>query len=254
MKKITSHIPNFITSLNLLCGCFAVVFAFQGIDYLAVSAVLIVLGSVFDFFDGTAARVLKAYSAIGKDLDSLADLISFGFAPSVILYQLMQHALFGGAFSFASQATVIQYVLLFSPFLITVFSALRLAKFNNDSRQTESFIGLTTTANGINVSALALLFHFHSEDEFVKGLLLNTWFVVFYVVLFSFLLVSELPMFSLKFKSLAFGKNKIRFLFLAISLLLIATLQWFGLVLVIPTFIVLSVIIWLAGFKSETSK
>ncbi|OZA56958.1 MAG: CDP-diacylglycerol--serine O-phosphatidyltransferase, partial [Sphingobacteriales bacterium 39-40-5] len=142
MKK---HIPNSVTCLNLFSGCLGIVFAFQG--NLIWASYAIVIAAVFDFFDGMLARLLKAYSDIGKELDSLADMVSFGVLPSVIIYQL---------FALSPQIDFGADWLSFSAFIIAVFSALRLAKFNIDTRQSENFIGLPTPANALLIASFPL--------------------------------------------------------------------------------------------------
>ncbi|RZK32871.1 MAG: hypothetical protein EOO61_16480 [Hymenobacter sp.] len=157
MKK---HLPNTLTCINLLCGCLALTFIFKG--NLVAGAYLIGIAAVADFFDGLLARALRVSSPIGKDLDSLADMVSFGVVPGAIMYQLMLQAL-GATTGGVAQVSLglvsgpaawVPYVAVFFPFLITIFSALRLAKFNNDTRQTTSFIGLPTPASTLVVASL----------------------------------------------------------------------------------------------------
>ena len=167
MSAIKKNIPNFITALNILCGSFSVVLAFEG--YILWAAILIGIASIFDFMDGMAARMLNAYSELGKQLDSLADLISFGFAPSIILFVLMKKSLAIDSISF-NQYSEIAFLAI--PFLIVVFSAIRLAKFNVDTRQTSSFIGLPTPANALLIASFPLILHY-SGIEVVKEVLLN---------------------------------------------------------------------------------
>ena len=179
MKK---HIPNLLTLCNLLSGCTGVVFAVRG----NFSAVLIclLLSEVFDFFDGFSARALGAYSEIGKQLDSLADLISFGLCPSVCL------------FSWYGIAHPEIPLLRWLPFLLTAASALRLAKFNIDTRQSTSFLGLATSGCALLLIPLAV-YSFYT-DGFLHILMGTVWFIPVLTLVFSFLLVCELPMFSLK--------------------------------------------------------
>lgn len=186
------HIPNALTCLNLFSGCLAVVMAFQGEPKLAFG--FIMLSALFDFFDGLAARALDAHSPIGKDLDSLADDVSFGVAPAAMLFNLLlqiaTEEAWGGA----------KALLPYLSFLIAVFSALRLAKFNNDTRQSTSFIGLPVPANALFWASLVLIF---TNGSSLHPLLANWAFpitlaIIALVFLFSWLLVSEIPMFSLK--------------------------------------------------------
>lgn len=198
MKK---HIPNFITCLNLFAGSMAVYYGFQG-DY-GLVLVLLLIAAVFDFADGLAARVLKAYSPMGKELDSLADVISFGFAPGVLVFSILS-------------SSSLPFWLAFSGFIIPVFSALRLAKFNIDERQTDSFIGLPTPANAIFWCGISYSFN----DYLIE----YPYITLALTLIFSFLLVSELPMFSLKFKNLNWENNQVQYMFLSVSIILIAVL------------------------------
>jgi len=236
MNLITKSIPNFITALNILCGSFSILFAFEG--NLLLASLFIGIASIFDFMDGMAARLLNAYSEIGKQLDSLADLISFGLAPSVILYNMMKlstNSEFGNDFS------LLNTYLILIPFLIVVFSALRLAKFNVDTRQTTSFIGLPTPANAILIASFPVIIYY-SEIAFVKDILRNNVFLIILVVIQSFLLVSEIPMFSLKFSNLRFGKNKVRYIFLILSLALLIIFQTVAIPIIIFLYIIMSIV------------
>ena len=226
MNLITKHIPNTITCLNLFSGCVACVMAFQGEYFCA--ALFIYLAAVFDFLDGMTARLLKAYSDIGKELDSLADVISFGFAPGIILFSWLQTI--QGENS--TGISIIPYI----AFLIPVFSALRLAKFNIDTRQTSSFIGLPVPANAIFIASLISL----HDNAGLLFLLHNLWFIIILICILSFLLVSKLPMFSLKFKSLAWKDNQTRYLFLSLSIILLVLFQWTAIPLIVILFILMS--------------
>lgn len=234
-NKVTKHIPNTITCMNLFSGCLCCVMAFRHqFDY---ALLFIVLSAVFDFFDGLAARALDAHSIIGKDIDSLADDISFGLAPAMIVFALLEEK-FVGAEGWLAYAP-------YAAFLIAVFSALRLAKFNNDTRQTTSFIGLPVPANALFWAALVAGMHEELLCDCCHPLILFAL-----ILLSSWLLVCELPMFSLKFKSLGLAGNKVRFLFLAVSVALLF-LGIPGLALIIIWYIALSVIVWLFN-KSNT--
>ena len=223
------HIPNTITCCNLLSGCVAATFAFEGMYLLAF--VFIIAGAVFDFFDGLTARALKVSSPIGKELDSLADVITFGLAPGTMVYNWLCEC--AEANLGASVAVVVPYF----AFILVAFSALRLAKFNVDERQTSSFIGLPTPANALFWGALVL----GSHDAIVArpyGWVL----VIALVILFSWLLVAEIPMFSLKFKSLAWKANRTAYIFLLVSLVLLILLGLNGLSAVIGWYIILSIL------------
>lgn len=214
-------IPNTITLLNLFFGCVAVVLAIQG--HLAISALLIVLCSLLDFLDGMAARLLRAGSEMGKQLDSLADLISFGFASSAILYTYLADSLTG-----QNHTNGFTPLIPHLAFLIAVFSAIRLAKFNMDTKQSDTFIGLPTPANALFFASFPLVLTFADKQGIVYSALgyitSNTICIISFVVVFSYLLVSPVKMFSLKFKSLSWKNNKARFIFLGCSLCLVILL------------------------------
>lgn len=227
---IVRNIPNTITSCNLFCGCIASYMAFQGNFKLALA--FIVAGAVFDFFDGMSARMLKVSSSIGKELDSLADDITFGLAPSAIVFSLFKEVETPGFMQ------PIAHLLPYTAFLISVFSALRLAKFNIDDRQTTSFIGMPTPANALFWASLALGMH---NNMSLYGEYFNSLSLLIMVVIMSLLLVSEIPMFSLKFKNLSWSANKISYIFLIVSIPLLVCLKISGLSTVIIWYIILSV-------------
>ena len=233
--SIKNHVPNAITCLNLFSGCIAVVMAFRGLFFYAL--LFVILAAVFDFFDGFVARLLHASSPIGKELDSLADMVSFGVAPSVVVFT--QLSWLDGAGKF----------LPFGAFLIAVFSALRLAKFNVDDRQTTSFIGLATPANALFFMGLFAIVdpltpvasYLEPHRGLIHPILFQPAVVMLLVVFFSCLLVSEIPMFSLKFKSFRWEDNRVRFIFLGLSLILLVTLQFVALPFIILLYLLLSV-------------
>ena len=205
--RITKHIPNTLTSMNLLCGALGVIFTFKG--DLNIAFYLMIASAVCDFFDGFAARLLKAFTPIGKDLDSLADLISFGLLPSMMLYRRMIE---GG------QTGILAYL----PLIIVVFSALRLAKFNIDDRQTENFLGLPTPACAMWCGSLI----YAADNGVMTGvhMLHNPYFIPIASVILAFLLVSEIPMLSIKFKKDS-KYNQVRLTFIAIcAVFAVATL------------------------------
>lgn len=200
-----------------MTGCMGLVFAFSG-DL--VNAFYCMIASlIFDFCDGFAARLLKAYSPMGKELDSLADMVSFGVLPSLIVYTL-------GLDWFA--------------FVIAAFSALRLAKFNIDTRQSEQFIGLATPANAIFFGAIGYVAQ--TDPESLMTSVMQDWTLMVFVVGFSFLLVSEIPMFSLKFKSYAFAKNKLVYSFVLLSLVALILLGILAIPFIVVAYILVSVI------------
>lgn len=231
MKK---HIPNSITCLNLFCGCLAIYFAFHG--NLVYSAYLVGIAAVFDFFDGMLARLLKAYSEIGKQLDSLADMVSFGVVPGVMMFHLIGRSLEGQSTFLGFSATVFPFI----AFVITVFSALRLAKFNIDTRQTTSFIGMPTPACSIFVSSLPLIL---ANDHFgVSSYILNPGTLAALTLLLSYLLVAEIPLFALKFKNLSWKDNSIRFIFVLLAVALSVLFQFTAIPFIIALYILLSII------------
>lgn len=227
-KRVKKHVPNAITCANLFSGCVGIVFAFQG--ELIVAAYAVLLAAIFDFFDGFASRVLQSFSGIGKELDSLADMVSFGVLPSVILYQL---------FLQAPQIDKISPYLNFIAFLIPVFSALRLAKFNTDTRQAEIFIGLPTPANGMLIGSFPLIMDQYPN---LNRYILNPYGLSAFALIMCGLLVAEMPLMSLKFKNRNFNKNIYRYLLLLFSAILILFFKFAAVPVVILFYIVLSVI------------
>lgn len=232
------HIPNGLTLINLFFGCLSIAAAFQG--NLPMAAWLILIAAFFDFFDGFAARLLKAKSPIGKELDSLADVISFGLAPGVILYQLMLHA----ENLLDIQIGGFQIIPLFG-FLIPLFSALRLAKFNIDNRQETVFYGLPTPANALFIASLPLLIANVPEYrilnvEFLAPFFSHPIILIILSLVLSFLLVSEIPFIALKFKSLSWNNNKSTYILLIGSLLMILLLGIQAIPFIFSFYIVIS--------------
>lgn len=234
------HIPNFITCLNLLSGCIAIVSAFAG--YLHYAALWVGLATVFDFLDGFVARQLKAYSEIGKQLDSLADMLTFGFTPGVIIFMYLHQSA-----PLAHWDLMGFPVLGFAAFIISIFSALRLAKFNIDQRQSESFIGLPTPANALFFVSIPLILHYGDETSLIYQVcfvIVDSFQILLgFTILFSALLVSELPLFALKFKDFRVANNRVRYLFLALALLLLITLGLYALPVIIISYIALSALL-----------
>ncbi len=231
MKKI---IPNAITCLNLFTGCVAIFAAFQ--DSLAFAALLVYVAAIFDFLDGMVARLLHAYSEIGKQLDSLADMVSFGVLPGVIMFKLMQKAIR----SSDSASLLTMELFPFFAFIMIIFSALRLAKFNIDSRQTSSFIGVPTPANTLLISSLPLIL---DNDLFnLHDFILNPITLSILTVVMSLLLVAEIPLFALKFKNLTWQDNSVRFIFILIALPLLFLLKFAAIPIIILVYIILSLL------------
>lgn len=226
---ITRHIPNMVTCCNLFSGCIAAVMAFQS-NYEA-AILFIILGAVFDFFDGMLARLLNVSGPLGKELDSLADDITFGFAPSAIVFSLFKEVQYP---EFMSDIT--EYF-PYTAFIIAAFSALRLGKFNIDPRQSSSFIGLPTPANALFWGSLVVGAHsFLVSDSF------NAIYLFILVILMSYLLVAELPMFSLKFKNLSWRDNKVSYIFLLICIPLLAVFRISGFAAIILWYILWSLL------------
>ena len=216
------HIPNTITCCNLISGCIAIYFAFQG-DY-SLALLSIIIGAVFDFFDGMSARLLHVSSPIGKELDSLADVVTFGVAPSSIVFEYLC--------SFHEHL-----VIPFIAFVMAAFSALRLAKFNLDERQTTSFIGLPTPANALFWGSLIV-----GYGDWFSSMPYAAYGLVAMLLISSYLLVAELPLFALKFKHWGWQGNEVKYLFLLTSLLLLLLLGVKGIAVVIGWDVVLSVV------------
>jgi CDP-diacylglycerol--serine O-phosphatidyltransferase len=219
MKK---QIPNLITLLNLLSGCIALVFVSQ--DNYWFAFYFVCLGIFFDFFDGFFARIFKVQSPLGVQLDSLADMVTSGVVPGFVMFKML------------SELSENEFLPYFG-FIITLGSCYRLAKFNIDTRQTDSFIGLPTPANALFILSLPLI-----AQPLVAEFLSNIWVLIGISVLSAFILNAELPLFSLKIKNFSFAKFKLQIVFLVLSIILLLSFQILGLPLVILLYILLSVI------------
>lgn len=245
MKK---QIPNIITLMNFLCGVLSIV-ALLLWDNPLLSSIFIICGAVFDFLDGLTARALKVSGAIGKELDSLADVVSFGVAPSLIAVSLLlgnrcnyEFLNIGGGF------------LCYIPLFMAVMSCYRLAKFNIDERQSLSFIGLPTPANAIVWLSIPIINHMYINNvklwginsegmhEFLYSVMNNPWFIIVFSILLAILLVSEVPLFSLKFKNLNWQNNKTKFVFIICTLVMLLLLNLYCIPLIIILYILLSII------------
>ena len=226
-------LPNTLTCCNLICGCIATGAAFH--DHFAWALLFIVIGAVFDFFDGMTARLVHFVSPIGKELDSLADVVTFGVAPSAMVFALFRYVQYPGWFE------PLRDVIPYTAFIMAAFSALRLAKFNIDTRQTSSFIGLPTPANALFWGSLIV-----SQSAFLCSGRFNALFLFLFMLLFSFLLVAEIPLFALKFKNLSWRDNRVKYIFL-IGCLLLSPLGVSAIFAAILWYIILSVIVWRIG-------
>jgi len=214
------HLPNFLTCCNLLCGCAGILFLF---DSNPIPAAYFVWAScVFDFLDGFAARLLKVSSPIGKDLDSLADMVSFGLLPTLVMFMLIKNS---------STNEILPSI----SFLMVVCSALRLAIFNNDETQADSFRGVPTPANALFITSLPLVIYQPSIASYF-----TTWALVAIAVIFSLLMMARFELFALKFKNFSWADNKIRFTFIGLAVLLIVLFKVAALPLVILSYIIVS--------------
>jgi CDP-diacylglycerol---serine O-phosphatidyltransferase len=230
-------VPSLFTSLNLVCGIIATYLSLEGRIDLAF--LLMFIAAFFDFIDGFAARLLKVCGDFGKELDSLADLVSFGIVPGAMLFFIQKTALGLNALPF-NNLSLINWGFILVPILIPVFSALRLAKFNIDERQKSEFIGLPTPANALFIASLCFTFIYKQDS--VLQVLNHPAIISIGIMIFSFLLVSEIPLFALKFSSFSWAKNKLRYIFILSSIALIAIFRIPGFTGVIILYILLSVI------------
>lgn len=277
---IKKNIPNFITMCNLFSGCVGIVFALEG--NLVWCAYMVGIACIFDLLDGMIARVLGVTSEIGKQLDSMADVVSFGVVPGVLLYKMIIATQLFVSFNEnpltflsdqAKQGASVNYLAM-TGFLVTVFSGIRLANFNIDTRQQYSFIGLPTPGNALLIASLPLsipesltdmlrpigsltfeqisAFATDIGDEgSIYSILLQPYSVVALTLISSFLLVAPLPLFALKFKNFSIADNKVRYAFLALSFALLLIFKFLGVPLIIILYIVLSVINTMTTKKNE---
>ena len=241
------HIPNAITCLNLLCGCLAIISISLGDPLKA--AYLVVAAAIFDFFDGFAARMLNVSSPIGAELDSLADMVTFGVVPGLILL----HYLTDGILNINSLNIFWENPILIIPFAVPVFSALRLAKFNIDTRQTDSFRGLPTPASAFWVISIPLMvefmpFHIWWNPE---NVIVDKWFIIGSSIGLSALMVSDIPLLALKFKGFGWKGNGIRYSFLIISAILLIILRPIAIPIILSLYVLISVIDNLFLSKNE---
>lgn len=227
-------IPNLFTCLNLLCGCLAIVSVFH--DNVMMLAGMVFLAAFFDFMDGMVARKLNAYSELGKQLDSLADMVTFGVVPGMVLHNMFvqynAHEIITNIFLFS--------ILKYFPFCVTVFAAFRLAKFNIDTRQTNSFLGMPTPAMGIFVTSLPLIIKYDHWN--LTPLFIHPFFILVTSTLLSALMVSEIPLFALKFKNMKWNDNKIQFVFLLLSAILFLFFRFTAIPVIVCLYIILSII------------
>lgn len=238
-----SIIPNSLTLSNLFCGCLCLVSIFSG--EIAWVPVFWFIALVMDYFDGFVARLLKVSSDLGKELDSLADMVSFGVVPGALLCYLINQTLGISKMNFSDLSTCLGVL----GFVLTLFSCLRLAKFNLDDRQADTFIGLNTPSCTTFILGLTLCAH--QDIYHMREVILQMPLLLGIVVVFSYLLVSEIPMFSFKFKNLSWAANKYRFALIIFVVGVFAGLELgAALMLVVLTYIFFSLVLWGMGILS----
>lgn len=247
---LKKQIPNFITLLNLFCGCIAVILAVH--NRLELAALFVFLGIGFDFFDGFAARILKVQTELGLQLDSLADMVTSGLVPGIVMFQLLAKV-FGYPYHIIAAADTdlpsssfflndlgLEYIPLLG-LLITLASAYRLAKFNIDTRQTTSFIGLPTPANTLLIMSLPLAL-FYQKEDWITAIVFNPWFLIGLTIVSCYMLNAEIPLFGLKFKTWGFAENKVRYFFLILTIILLVLLKFTAIPCVILLYILMSLL------------
>ena len=240
MKK---HIPNFVTLLNVLCGSIAVLFAVNG--HMTATAFFVILGIFFDFFDGLLARKLKVQSELGLQLDSLADMITSGLVPGIVMFHLL--SLTVDDFSLVEHSDYLTEFfsdiewLPFFGLLITLASAYRLATFNISTNQSDSFIGLPTPANTLLIISFPLIME-HQNNDMMNTIILNPWFLIGVTLLSSFLLNSKIKLIALKFKNWSFKDNAARYLLIILALILLIIFKFAGIPLIIILYILMSLV------------
>jgi CDP-diacylglycerol--serine O-phosphatidyltransferase len=249
MKK---HLPNLITLLNVLCGCIAVVFAVR--NKMDIAAVFVFLGILFDYADGLLARLMGVQSELGIQLDSLADMITSGLVPGIVMFQLlsMSHTAGWNPVSLAEGSSGVNWhdLVPYLGFMITLASGYRLARFNIDENQVDSFIGLPTPANCLLILSMPLILLYQGND-FLNSIILNPWFLVLLTLLSSFLLNAPITLFALKFRNWSFKDNALRYVFICISLVLLLTLEFLSIPLIIAFYILSSL---LASVKPQEAE
>ncbi|WP_417358317.1 CDP-alcohol phosphatidyltransferase family protein [Flavobacterium sp.] len=238
--SVKKHIPNFITLLNLASGLIALVYAFN--TNLQMAFFWVCMGIFFDFWDGFFARILKVQGKLGLQLDSLADMVTSGVVPGVVMYQLLANiADLTDDYNLSIDNGYLG-LLPYAGFIITLASCYRLAKFNIDERQTDSFIGLPTPANALFIMSLPVILNQTGGEGVVFEFLSNPFILVGISLLSAYLLNAEIPLFSLKVKYFNWKNNKIQFIFLIVSVLLLSFFQYFAIPVIILFYVVLSVI------------
>ena len=235
--SIKKHIPNIVTLGNLFCGTLATIFAVGG--HFEMTALFVVLGIFLDFFDGFFARILNVSGELGKQLDSLADMVTSGVVPGIVLFVLLGNNQqipyeIDSEFKFSMGLPLIGLI-------ITLSACYRLAKFNLDTRQSESFIGLPTPAMSLFIVSLPLV-QMHSDIDFVKDLIGNNYFLIGITILFSFLMNSEFHLFSLKFKNYGVKENLFKYILILFSIILLITIEYLAVPVIIISYVILSML------------
>jgi len=233
---IKKQIPNTITLLNLVCGCLAIISTFH--KTFELTAILVILAAILDFFDGFAARMLSVHSEMGKQLDSLADMVTFGVVPGFVMYQLIIFAI-GSSSAYIGPDEPVWY-LAYIALLIPVFSAYRLAKFNIDTRQSDSFIGVPTPANALFICFLPMLMI--PEGNPIADLLLKPYVLIVICIIQSYLMIAEIPLIALKFKKFTFSGNEWRYILIMLAFILLVILKQKAVPLIIILYVILSLL------------
>lgn len=230
------HIPNFVTLLNLLSGCIAIIFAVSG--DLVTAAFFVFLGIFFDFFDGLLARKLNVQSELGVQLDSLADMVTSGVVPALVMYQLLSMA--DTSWTVMRNGDNSLAILPFVGFLIALAAAYRLANFNISTNQSDSFIGLPTPANALLILSFPLILEFQNND-IMNSIILNKWFLIAVTLISCYLMNAKLKLLALKFKTWTFKDNTTRYLLIILSVVLLVVFQFAAIPLIILIYILLSI-------------
>lgn len=236
---MTRYIPNALTLLNLFCGCIAVLFAVN--NNFVAAALFVFLGIFFDFFDGFAARKFNVQSELGVQLDSLADMVTSGLVPGIVMYKLLQLVELDWGYKDSSE--VLFGISFFSclGLSITLASAYRLAKFNIDTEQQSYFKGLPTPANALLILSLPLIMEFQNSDV-INSIILNKWFLIGLTVFSCWILNANLKLFALKFKTWSFKDNTTRYIFILLCMVLLIVLQFAAIPIIILLYISMSVL------------
>ena len=233
------HIPNFITTLNLASGFVSIIFALNG--NLTMASWLILAAMIFDFLDGFSARALKAYSPLGRELDSLADIVSFGIAPAILIYELLSVSLTLNSPALENANDPLAVLILLSPVIMPVCAGLRLAKFNTDETQATSFKGMPTPANALAVIGLVIALEY-SGSILISNIAGSTASLVIIMLFLSLLMVTRIPMISLKFSNLRLKGNEERYILALLAVAALVIFGFAGAALIIPLYIIVSLI------------